>query len=243
MMPLFDPALADFHNEGTLRPITFIAPEGSVVHPRYPATVGAAPVNVGNQISNAVIEALSKARPNRAMAGWGRHRGCYVTSVDPRSGQPYVRTTFDYDGSAGAVTGYDGGTGPLSLGSLSTVRRGNAEEMEIRFPWRLLKWEAATDLMGAGRWRAGGGVEWLAVNEGSDGRLVTGSSDGDTTQVPAPTAAVPRPFPDVSASRRQPIRVKTHRMVNLKRATFWSSSAGGGGVFLPSDPLRRWHSM
>src|SRR3990170_6103641 len=132
MMLLFDPALADYHNEGSLRPITVITPPGSVVHPLYPATVGAAPVNVGNQIATAVGQALSKARPNRAMAGWGKHRGCYVSSVDPRSGQPYVRTTFDYDGSAGAVTGYDGGTGPLSLGSLSTVRRGNAEGMGIR---------------------------------------------------------------------------------------------------------------
>ena len=237
MMPLFDPALADFHNEGTLRPITFIAPEGSVVNPRYPATVGAAPVSVGNQISNSVIEALSKARPHRAMAGWGRHRGCYVTSVDPRSGKQYVRTTFDYDGSAGAVTGYDGGTGPLSLGSLSTVRRGNAEEMEIRFPWRLLKWEAVSDLMGAGRWRAGGGVEWWAVNEGADGRLATGSSDGDTTQVPGAQGGNPSPFSRTFLVRDgQPIRVKTHRMVELKKGdVLVKLSAGGGGVGLPSE--------
>jgi hypothetical protein len=60
--------------------------------------------------------ALSKARPNRAMAAWGKRRGDYVSAVDPRSGQPYVRTTFDYDGSAGAVTGHDGPTGPLSIG-------------------------------------------------------------------------------------------------------------------------------
>jgi N-methylhydantoinase B len=122
MMPLFDPALANFHNEGSLRPITVITPPGSVVNPQYPATVGAAPVNVGNQIATAVGQALSKARPNRAMAGWGKHRGCYVSSVDPRNGQQYVRTTFDYDGSAGAVTGHDGGTGP----SMATVS-GNAE--------------------------------------------------------------------------------------------------------------------
>ena len=181
MMLLFDPALADYHNEGSLRPITVITPPGSVVHPLYPATVGAAPVNVGHQIATAVHAALSKARPNRAMAAWGKRRGDYVSVVDPRSGQPYVRTTFDYDGSAGAVTGHDGPTGPLSIGSLATVMRSNAEEMEIRFPWRLLKWEAATDLMGAGRWRGGGGIDWRAMNEGSDGRMATGSSDGDMT--------------------------------------------------------------
>jgi N-methylhydantoinase B len=119
--------------------------------------------------------ALSKARPNRALAAWGKRRGDYVSSVDPRSGRPYVRTTFDYDGSAGAVTGHDGPTGPLSIGSLATVMRSNAEEMEIRFPWRLLKWEAATDLMGAGRWR--GGRHRMACHEQRRQRMATGSSD------------------------------------------------------------------
>jgi N-methylhydantoinase B len=36
-----DPALADFHNTGSLRPITVIAPPGSVTNGQYPATVGA----------------------------------------------------------------------------------------------------------------------------------------------------------------------------------------------------------
>jgi N-methylhydantoinase B len=135
------------------------------------------------------------------------------------------------------VTGYDGGTGPLSLGSLSTVRRGNAEEMEIRFPWRLLKWEAATDLMGAGRWRSGGGVEWRAVNEGADGRLATGSSDGDTTRVPGAHGGYPSPFSRTFLVRNgRPIRVKTHRMVELKKGdVLVKLSAGGGGVGLPSE--------
>src|SRR3990172_7721272 len=155
MMLLFDPALADFHNEGSLRPITVIAPPGTVVSPKYPATVGAAPVNVGHQIASAVGQALSKARPDRAMAAWGKRRGDYVSSVDPRNGQPYVRTTFDYDGSAGAVTGHDGPTGPLSIGSLATVMRSNAEGIDMRFPWPLLKREAANDVLGGGRWGGG----------------------------------------------------------------------------------------
>lgn len=65
---VFDPALADYHNEGTMRPIRVIAPLGSVVNCQYPATVGASPVNVGIQVMEAVLEALSKARPERAVA-------------------------------------------------------------------------------------------------------------------------------------------------------------------------------
>ena len=237
MMLLFDPALADYHNEGSLRPITFIAPPGTVVSPQYPATVGAAPVNVGHQIATAVGEALSKARPDRAMAAWGKRRGDYVSSVDPRSRLPYVRTTFDYDGSAGAVTGHDGPTGPLSIGSLATVMRSNAEEMEIRFPWRLTKWEVAPDLMGAGRWRGGGGIEWRAVNEGTDGRMATGSSDGDSTPGAGAQGGYPSPCSRTFVLRDgKPIRVKPHRMVDIKKGDeVVKISGGGGGVGEPFD--------
>lgn len=237
MMLLFDPSLADFHNEGSLRPITVIAPPNSVVNPSYPATVGAAPVNVGHQIATAVGEALSKARPNRAMAAWGKRRGDYVSSVDPRSGQPYVRTTFDYDGSAGAVTGHDGPTGPLSIGSLATVMRSNAEEMEIRFPWRIVKWEVAPDLMGAGRWRGGGGIDWRAINEGTDGRMATGSSDGDSTPGAGAQGGYPSPCSRTFIVRDgKVIRVKPHRMVEIKKGDqVVKISGGGGGVGNPTD--------
>jgi len=237
MMLLFDPALADYHNEGSLRPITVITPPGSVVHPLYPATVGAAPVNVGNQIATAILAALSRARPNRAMAAWGKRRGDYLSAVDPRNGQPYVRTTFDYDGSAGAVTGHDGPTGPMSIGSIGTVMRSNAEEMEIRFPWRLLKWEVATDLMGAGRWRGGGGVEWRSMNEGSEGRMATGSSDGDVTRADGVQGGQSPHLSRTFLLRDgATIRVKPHRMVDIKKGdVVVKISSGGGGVGLPTD--------
>lgn len=237
MMLLFDPALADYHNEGSLRPLNFIAPPGSVVHPEYPATVGAAPVNVGHQIATSIHDALAKARPGRAMAAWGKRRGDYVSSVDPRSGLTYVRTTFDYDGSAGAVTGYDGPTGPLSIGSLATVMRSNAEEMEIRFPWQLVKWEAATDLMGAGRWRGGGGIEWRAINQGADGRMATGSSDGDMTPGRGIQGGAPSPYSRTFIVRNgKPIRIKPHRMVEIKKDDLVVKiSGGGGGVGKPTD--------
>ena len=84
---LMDPALADYHNEGSLRPMTVIAPVGSVLNCEYPATVGGSPVAVGEQITEAVTEALSKARPERAMAAWGKHRGDYTSGTDPRYGR------------------------------------------------------------------------------------------------------------------------------------------------------------
>lgn len=83
VMMMMDPAIANYHNEGSLRPITVIAPEGSVANCRYPATVGGSPVAMGEQMIEAVIQALSQARPSRAMASWARHRGDYTSMNDP----------------------------------------------------------------------------------------------------------------------------------------------------------------
>jgi len=239
---LFDPALADFHNEGSLKPIKVVAPPGNVTNAQYPATVGGSPVNVGTQIIEAVAQALSAARPERAMAAWGKHRGDYTSAVDPRTGKGYVRTTFDYDGSAGAVWGHDGPTGPTAMGTLASVIRGNVEEQEIRFPWRIDKLEVVPDFMGAGRWRGGGGVDWRAVNEGSAGRMATGSSDGDAMLGQGVLGGHPTPECRTFLQRGDElIRVKPHRLQEIQPGdVLIKLSSGGAGVGDPHerDPAR-----
>lgn len=234
----FSPALADFHNEGSMRPITVIAPEGLVVNARYPATVGAAPVAVGTQILEAVMEAMGKAVPKRSMAAWGKHRGCYTFALDSRNGKPYVRTTFDYDGSVGAVWGHDGPTGPCVLPTMAQVTRGNVEEAEIRFPWRILKTEIIPDLMGAGKWRGGCGIDWRAINEGGAGRIATGSSDGDVMLGKGADGGCRVPPSRTFIQRDgKSMRIKPHRLVELQTGDVYIKlSSGGGGV---GDPRER----
>jgi N-methylhydantoinase B len=233
----FDPALADYHNEGTMRPITIIAPQGLVVNPNYPATVGASPVNVGIQIMEAVLEALAKARPERAVAAWGKHRGDYVFGVDPRTNERYVRTSFDYDGSAGAVAGFDGYQGVSCLTALGAVSRGDVEEMEIRLPWRLLKYEMMPDFTGAGRWRGGPGIYWSAVNEGSDSGIATGSSDGDEVQGFGALGGGASPQCRTYIVRgEEKIRLKPHRLDTVRKGDVVEKfSSGGGGVGDPGE--------
>ena len=233
----FDPSLADYHNEGTMRPIHVVAPEGSVTHARYPHTVGGSPVSVGVQIIEAVAMAMSKAVPQRAIASWGKHRGDYVFGIDPRSGERYVRTSFDYDGSAGAVWGFDGFSGATTFNTLGSVNRGNVEEEEMRIPWRMLKYQFATDLSGAGRWRGGHGVWWESVNEGSEVGMATGSSDGDEMLGPGALGGHPTP-PCRTYIRRgeELIRVKPHRMVQVKTGeVVVKHSSGGAGVGPPEE--------
>jgi N-methylhydantoinase B len=233
----FDPALADFHNEGTMRAIRVVAPSGSVVNCEYPATVGASPVNVGCQVMESVLEAMSKAVPHRSAAAWGKHRGDYVFAVDPRTGERYVRTSFDYDGSAGAVWGYDGYVAVSTLTTLGSVNRGTVEEEETRIPWMIRRWELIPDLTGAGRWRGGPGIQWEAVNEGSDGRMATGSTDGDVVAGFGAQGGSPSPPCRTFIMRGdEQIRVKPHRLVEIKNGDVMVKiSSGGGGVGSPFE--------
>ncbi len=232
-----DPAMADYHNEGTLRPITVTAPPGSVVNAQYPSTVGAAPVNMGVQIMEAVQEALSKAIPHRAIAAWGKHRGDYTFATNPRTGERYVRTSFDYDGSCGAVYGYDGYQGVSTITALGAVNRGNIEEMEQRLPWRLVRYEFLPDFTGAGRWRGGPGVHWEAVNEGGDGGMATGSSDGDEVYGFGALGGQPSPLCRTYILRgEEKLRIKPHRLVDIKTGdVVVKLSSGGGGVGPPEE--------
>jgi N-methylhydantoinase B len=234
----FDPTLAEFHNEGSMRPVTVIAPEGTVVNATYPATVGGSPVNVGTQVLEATVNALSKAMPDKSIAGWGRRRGHYIAGIDPRTGERYVQTTTDADGGAGAVWGYDGYEGALGMSGLGSINRGSVEEIEIRFPWRTVKWHFVPDLSGAGRWRGGCGMLWEVENLGGDVGAATGSSDGDLTQPPGASGGEDGPLSRMYIRRGDQVTpARTHRMVQVKTGEVLGKVSGGGGGV--GDPLER----
>ena len=51
-------------NQGILRPVTVVAPEGSVVNPRPPAAVAGGNVETSQRITDVLLGALAKALPN-----------------------------------------------------------------------------------------------------------------------------------------------------------------------------------
>ncbi|MBU2499363.1 MAG: hydantoinase B/oxoprolinase family protein [Proteobacteria bacterium] len=65
---MFDPYIPN--NEGCARPITLKAPEGTVVHCRFPAAV-AARMQIGHFMTEIIYRALSKAVPDRVIAASG----------------------------------------------------------------------------------------------------------------------------------------------------------------------------
>ncbi|MBI4445835.1 MAG: hydantoinase B/oxoprolinase family protein [Acidobacteria bacterium] len=178
----FGPELALYHNEGSFRPIEVTAPERTVVNPRYPATVGACPVNVGTQIMFSVLQALGKARPERVIAGGVGNFHFAEWGVD-RKGRRYFAGTFNGEGGTGAVCGHDGWPhlGPDSC--FGALRKGNVEVIESRHPWIVRDYRLRTDSAGAGKWRGGLGVhvEWISDTE-LEHAIVTGPSDKITTR-------------------------------------------------------------
>ena len=240
-----DPGLGEYHNEGSLRPITVSAPPGSVVHAQYPATVGASPVNMGHQIIESVVMAMSQAMPDRAIACWGKRYGHYIFGFDPRLGEKYVVTTFDMDGGAGAARGFDGYEGATSIGTLGEVNKGNVEEVEMRFPWRCVRWEFAQDTCGAGTWRGASGIHWQYENIGTEAGMATGSSDGERVRAPGALGGEPTPNSKAFLIRQgETSRIHSHRMYQLKPGdVIHKISGGGAGVGEPAerDPEKvRW---
>jgi N-methylhydantoinase B len=110
--------------------------------------------------------------------------------------------------------------------------------MEIRLPWRMLKYKMVPDFTGAGRWRGGPGIHWEAVNEGSDGGIATGSSDGDEVLGFGAIGGEPSPQCRTYIRRDgEDIRLKPHRLVDIKNGDIViKHSSGGGGV---GDPAER----
>jgi N-methylhydantoinase B len=239
--------LADYQNEGLMRPFRLINPEGRVTNPRYPAPCGGAPVNVGHNILEAVMMAMSEALPHRAAAGWGRRYGQYTYGRYPNTGQLYVYTGYEAEGGAGATYGNDGYQGTGSVGSLGEIVRPNAEDVEIRYPWRIHQREFRVDSCGAGRWRGGAGFVWEAENLGGEAGMHTGAGQGEITFSHGAQGGCPTQ-PNICHIIRdgQILQARSHRLHYVQHGDrVLKHTGGGGGVGPPHerDPQAVWDDV
>jgi len=233
-----DPALSAFHNEGSLKPIQVIAPEGSFLNCKPGSLVAAAPSLAGAMVWECVLATLSQALPERAVAPYGRAVIPVITGMDPRNNKFYAYVTFCPDAGAGAVYGYDGYQCCCTGETLGVVSKSDVEEEMVRFPWRIKRYEFMTDAHGAGKWRSAPGIAWEGENEGSDCRLSLGACDGWFTRGEGrqggETTRVNRAFFQREDER---IEIKEpHVMHNVKSGDMLITRAGGGaGVGSPEE--------
>lgn len=143
-------------NQGCYRPITIIAPEGTVVNAHPPAAVVGGNLETSQRIVDVLIGALAQARPEKAIgACQGTMNNLTVGGIDPRSGKPYTlyETIGGGFGGRSAKDGLDG----IHCHMTNTLNT-PIEALEIAYPLRIERYELRPDSCGAGRWRGGLGI-------------------------------------------------------------------------------------
>src|SRR5467141_4185579 len=120
---------------GLMRPITVIAPEGTLVNARPPAAVAGGNVETSQRIVDVLLRALAQAIPEHIpAAASGTMNNLTIGGIDPRSGEPfaYYETIA---GGMGARSIKDGVSGVHThmTNSLNTP----AEALEYSYPLRV----------------------------------------------------------------------------------------------------------
>jgi len=147
---LFDPGTPN--NDGTFRPITITAPEGSLLNPRRPAPVWARHLS-GHYLPPVIFGALAQALPDRVIADCGSPLwNVYFQGVQA-DGERFVRMFF-MNGGHGARQGRDG---PACLSFPSNVATASIERFETTAPIRVTEKRLLAGTAGAGRWHGGPG--------------------------------------------------------------------------------------
>jgi N-methylhydantoinase B len=141
---------------GILRPLTLIAPAGSIVDARQPAPVAGGNVETSQRIVDVLLRALAQAIPERVpAASAGTMSNLTIGGVDPRSGVPftYYETTA---GGMGARAGLNGISGVQThmTNSLNTP----IEALEYAYPFRVRRYAYRYGSGGAGQFRGGDGL-------------------------------------------------------------------------------------
>jgi len=229
------------HNDGILRPIKIINPEGSFLNARFPAatTFGN---SITGPISDAIFKAMSQALPKRVTAGWNRFLGFTLTGHDPRKDRPYVDILFlALKGGSGGTWMADGYDHIGLINCAGGILAQDYEMFEVHDPHFLIKHEYLLDSAGAGRWRGGLGVETEFVIQGEK---VTGIAFGDGIEEEARAFGIfgGRPGSANKIELRYPdgtVKVAKSKEIirDIPKGSIFYEIAGGGGGY--GDPHER----
>ncbi len=141
------------NNEGSFAPITVIAPEGSILNPRYPAPVGGRAM-IGHFLSAVVFEALAPVIPGASQAPSGSPLWCLNLAGEHRQRQFAV--AYFLNGGQGASSQQDG---IACLSFPSNVSNTPVEVMETLAPVRIESKLLRSGSGGDGERRGGDGQE------------------------------------------------------------------------------------
>jgi N-methylhydantoinase B len=141
---------------GLMEPIEVIAPEGTIVNARHPASVAGGNVETSQRIVDTVFKALAQALPDRVpAASQGTMNNLTIGGMDPRTGLEfsYYETVA---GGMGARPTLDGmsATHTHMTNSLNTP----AEALEYSYPLRVREYRIRKGSGGKGKHNGGDGA-------------------------------------------------------------------------------------
>ncbi len=138
-------------NDGITRPITIVAPKGTLANPIFPAPV-IARFSPGNQLADTVMKALAPAVPRQVSAGIGNLR--VIAFSGTVNEQTWVHMEI-FEGSYGGRYGLDGMDTVDTL--YANTRNNPIEDIESHLPLRVDRYELRENVVAAGKWRGGVG--------------------------------------------------------------------------------------
>lgn len=163
VLHLTDPTIP--RNEGCYRPITVIAPPGTIVNCEFPAPVAGGNTETSPRITDMVFGALQHAIPDKIVAACGGTSSPFLFGgTDPRSGDLYAHFHFEGVGWGGRQ-GLDGNNMVVTING--NCRNTPVEVFETRYPSFLIEsYRLLPDSGGPGEFRGGlGGERLLTVTE------------------------------------------------------------------------------
>src|ERR1700712_875654 len=147
-------------NQGCYRPVTIIAPEGSVLNCQYPASVVSGNTETSPRVIDLLLKALAPAIPKRIVgqsncascAGIFSGRDTNAARV-AQTGQAFVTMHDVHAGGMGARSDKDGVSGiRVYVGNAGSQ---SVEMIERSSPLLIEEWALVADTGGAGKYRGG----------------------------------------------------------------------------------------
>ena len=178
-------------NDGILRQVEFVAPEGTLVNCRRPAPTSLSSIGVITMLNQMATHVVSKMLgttekyKNRATADWlGIHVVQVISGVGADGEYTVGVGTESFAGAGGGRALKDGVDNGGDITSItSTV--GNMENFELRFPVRYLYRRVVPDSGGPGKYRGGCSHEYAQVAYGSpDNKFLVLAMPGNGTACP-----------------------------------------------------------
>jgi N-methylhydantoinase B len=155
---LLDEAVYPEHvpqNDGIFRPVSVIAPKGTIYNPNFPRACFSRFTQVQRVVDNTIL-ALSDALPGQTTAGnsAGIHF-CSYSGFLEEQGEYWLYLEVN----EGAYGGRHGKDAMDSVDNLMANTRNNPiEELDLRFPVRCEQYELRPEPAAPGKWRGGIGI-------------------------------------------------------------------------------------